>query len=231
MFRVDDHSGEEVVLDTTTGEDEEQIIEDVSTDEPFTTTGELVTTVADKVSAASTTDVTEDEITMAQALASLKSTKPKVVLQEKNVSTTILAAAITVTTAVPTPRAKGIVFHKQKQSHIPTVSSLKDKGKDNMIEPEVPIKNKYQMKMDEDGKEAQESSTKRTTESLKSDISKKQKVDENNDPLIDDTEELKKCMEIVSDDGDTVLIEATPISSRSPTIIDYKIHKEGKKNY
>nr|GEX58164.1 hypothetical protein [Tanacetum cinerariifolium] len=38
-------------------------------------------------------------------------------------------------------------------------------------------------------------------------------------------------MEIVPDDGDEVLIEATPISSRSPTIIDYKIHKEGKKSY
>nr|GEY59106.1 hypothetical protein [Tanacetum cinerariifolium] len=38
-------------------------------------------------------------------------------------------------------------------------------------------------------------------------------------------------MEIVPDDGNEVLIEATPISSRSLTIIDYKIHKEGKKNY
>nr|GEW12181.1 hypothetical protein [Tanacetum cinerariifolium] len=38
-------------------------------------------------------------------------------------------------------------------------------------------------------------------------------------------------MEIVLADGDEVLIEATPISSRSPTIFDYKIHKEGKKNY
>nr|GEZ97724.1 retrovirus-related Pol polyprotein from transposon TNT 1-94 [Tanacetum cinerariifolium] len=43
--------------------------------------------------------------------------------------------------------------------------------------------------------------------------------------------ELKKCMEIVPDDGDEVLIEATPISSRSPAIIDYKIYKEGKKTY
>nr|GFC28489.1 hypothetical protein [Tanacetum cinerariifolium] len=33
------------------------------------------------------------------------------------------------------------------------------------------------------------------------------------------------------DDGDDVLIEATPIYSRSLTIIGYKIHKEGKKNY
>nr|GEW59740.1 hypothetical protein [Tanacetum cinerariifolium] len=78
---------------------------------------------------------------------------------------------------------------------------------------------------------AQESSTKRTAEHLESNISKKQNVDENVELVIDDSEELKKCMEIVPDDGDEVLIEATPLSSRSPTIIDYKIHKEGKKNY
>nr|GEX86911.1 hypothetical protein [Tanacetum cinerariifolium] len=78
--------------------------------------------------------------------------------------------------------------------------------------------------------EAQESSTKRTAEHLESDISKKQKVDENVEPVIDDFEELEKCMEIVPNDGDGVLIEATPLSSRSPTIITYKISKEGK-NY
>nr|GEW72123.1 hypothetical protein [Tanacetum cinerariifolium] len=38
-------------------------------------------------------------------------------------------------------------------------------------------------------------------------------------------------MEIVPDGGDEVLIEATPLSSKSPTIIDYKSHKEGKKTY
>nr|GFD23220.1 hypothetical protein [Tanacetum cinerariifolium] len=80
-------------------------------------------------------------------------------------------------------------------------------------------------------KEAQESSTKRIAEHLKSDISKKQKVNENVEPLVDDFEELRKRIEIVPNDGDEVLIEATPISSRSPTIIDYKIHKEGKKTY
>nr|GEY02652.1 hypothetical protein [Tanacetum cinerariifolium] len=81
------------------------------------------------------------------------------------------------------------------------------------------------------GKEAQESSTKRIVESLESDISKKQKVDENVEAVIDDTKELKKCMKIVLNDRDEVLIEATPLSSRSPTIIDYKIHNEGKKTY
>nr|GEV60315.1 hypothetical protein [Tanacetum cinerariifolium] len=77
----------------------------------------------------------------------------------------------------------------------------------------------------------QESSIKRIAEHLESNISKKQKVDKNVEPVIDHSEELRKCMEIVSDDEDEVLIEATPLSSRSPTIIDYKIHKEGKKTY
>nr|GEV89581.1 hypothetical protein [Tanacetum cinerariifolium] len=299
MFVVNDLSGEEVVLDTTTGEHEEQIIQDVSTAKPVNTYGKVVTTVTDKVSAAPTTYVTEDEITMAQALAALKSIKPKVVVQEQEVSTTIPAAATTVTTVVPTPRAKDNVFHEQKQSHIPIVSSSKDEGKAKMIEPELPIKKKDQMRMDEElqarerkelsevqkarllveliekrkkhfatlraqekrnkpptkaqirsqmctylrniggykhshlkgwsydeinklfdkemrkinnfiamdseaqkssGKEAQESNTKRTAESLESDISKKQKVYENDELVIDDTEELKKCMEIVLDD-------------------------------
>nr|GEW50983.1 ribonuclease H-like domain-containing protein [Tanacetum cinerariifolium] len=196
MFGVDDLAGEEVVMDS-----------DV----------EPVTVV--KGSAALTTDVTEDEITVAQALAALKSVKPKVV------------------------------------SQIPTVSSLKDKGKTKMIEPEVPLKKKDQMRINEEllaekfqarereefsevqktrlykqshlkgrsfneikelfdkemrkvndfvamdseaqkssAKEAQESSTKRTTEHLESDISKKQKVDENVEPVVDDSEELRKCI-------------------------------------
>nr|GEW79581.1 hypothetical protein [Tanacetum cinerariifolium] len=47
----------------------------------------------------------------------------------------------------------------------------------------------------------------------------------------DNTAELKKCMEIVPEDDDEVTIEATPLLSKSPTIVDYKIYKEGKKSY
>nr|GEU78618.1 hypothetical protein [Tanacetum cinerariifolium] len=169
---------------------------------------------------------------------------------DKSVKPTILAVASKVTTDVPTPRSKGILFYEQKKLHIPTVSLSKGKGKAKMIEPEVPIKKKDQIRMDEEekrnvnafiamdseaqkssGKEAQESSIKRTTKNLKSDMSKKHKVDENVDPDIIDTKKLKKCIEIVLGDGHKVLIKATQISSRSQTIIDYKIHKEGKKSY
>nr|GEU95657.1 hypothetical protein [Tanacetum cinerariifolium] len=290
-------------------EDEDHVLTPSS--DPLPSVMETTTGVKD--SAAPTTYVTEYEVTMAQALAALKSTKPMVVVQEQEMSTTIIAVTTIVTTAVLTLRAKGIVFHKQKQSQIPTVSSSKDKGKDKMIEPEVHIKRKEQIRiyeeyarkqeaeeqeaarlsraqqdeeannswdnmqamMDADrllaeklqaresgykqshlkgmsfddikklfdremakvndfiamDSEAQESSTKRTAEHLEYEISKKQKVDENIEPAINDFEELRKCIEIVPDDRDEVLNEATPISSRSPTIIDYKIHKEGKKTY
>nr|GEV28188.1 hypothetical protein [Tanacetum cinerariifolium] len=194
-----------LVLDTTTGEHEEQIIEDVSTAEPVTTTGEVVTIIAKKVSAAPTTYVTEDEITMAQALAALKSTKHKVMVQEQEKKDQ---------TRMDEEYAKQLEAEEQERDE-------KDKQ----------LYSYGFRSTKEQWKKAQESSTKRTAESLESNISKKQKVDENVDLVIDDTEEVKKCMEIVLDDGDEVQIEATPISSRSPTIIDYKIHKEGKKNY
>nr|GEU64029.1 putative ribonuclease H-like domain-containing protein [Tanacetum cinerariifolium] len=47
----------------------------------------------------------------------------------------------------------------------------------------------------------------------------------------DDTVELKRCLEIVPEDDDHVAIKATPIYSKSPTIVDYKIYKERKKSY
>nr|GEU53280.1 retrovirus-related Pol polyprotein from transposon TNT 1-94 [Tanacetum cinerariifolium] len=216
MFGVD-LSGEEVVLDTTT-----------------------VTIIVEKVSVAPTTDVTEDEITMAQTLAALKSTKPKVVVQEQEVSTIILAVATTVTTAVPTPRAKGVIFHEQKQSHIPTISSSKDKCKAKFIEHEVPIKKKDQIKMDEEYARQLEAKEQKADSLLAerlqarereefSEVQKARLLVKLIEKIIDDTKELKKCMEIVPDDGDKVLIEATPISSRSPISIDYKINKEGKR--
>nr|GEW30298.1 hypothetical protein [Tanacetum cinerariifolium] len=55
-----------------------------------------------------------------------------------------------VTTAITTPKAKGIVFYEQVQAHIPTVSSLKDKGKEKMIEPKKPLKKKDQIALDEE---------------------------------------------------------------------------------
>ncbi|GJZ28601.1 hypothetical protein Tco_0573248 [Tanacetum coccineum] len=79
----------------------------------------------------------------------------------------------------------------------------------------------------------EESSSKRTGKELESDKSKKQKLDEKVEAEIDDAkeaEELKQCLEIVPDDGDDVIIDATPLSVKIP-IVDYKIYQKGKKSF
>nr|GEX48678.1 retrovirus-related Pol polyprotein from transposon TNT 1-94 [Tanacetum cinerariifolium] len=61
---------------------------------------------------------------------------------------------------------------------------------------------------------------------LEQESAKRQKLEKE-----DDSVELKRCLETVPKDDDDVTIEATPLSSKSPTIVDYKIYKEGKKSY
>ncbi|GJW98727.1 hypothetical protein Tco_0180535 [Tanacetum coccineum] len=94
--------------------------------------------------------ITIEVITLAQALAELRSAKPKVVVQEPVQSTTKTAPSTI-------PRAKGIVFHEQEQAPTPIVSSqeptqVKDKGKGKIVE-EEPVKKmskKELLKLDEE---------------------------------------------------------------------------------
>ncbi|GJR12010.1 hypothetical protein Tco_0794662 [Tanacetum coccineum] len=104
-----------------------------------------------------------DEVTLAQALATLKSTKSKadkVMIQEPEQGmTTPTTAAITPTPASTRPMAKGIVIHEQEQAPTPMVSSqqpsqvkVKDKGKGKIIKPE-PVKKfskKNQLRLDKE---------------------------------------------------------------------------------
>ncbi|GJW02959.1 hypothetical protein Tco_1561815 [Tanacetum coccineum] len=84
-------------------------------------------------------------------------------------------------------------------------------------------------KVVEGSKSQAEVSKKRTREELESDNSKKQKIDENVEAEVDDEAEMKKLMEIVPDDE--VAIDAIPLATKSPIIIDRKIIKEGKMGY
>ncbi|GJU23645.1 putative reverse transcriptase domain-containing protein [Tanacetum coccineum] len=81
----------------------------------------------------------------------------------------------------------------------------------------------------EGSKSQAEGSKKRTREELESDNSKKQKIDENVEAKVDDEAEMKKHMEIVPDDE--VAIDAIPLATKSPIIVDWKIIKEGKMGY
>nr|GEV27476.1 hypothetical protein [Tanacetum cinerariifolium] len=74
--------------------------------------------------------------------------------------------------------------------------------------------------------EVTEGSSKRAGDEIEQESSKRQRLEKE-----DDTAELKRCLEIVLEDDDDVTIKATPLSSKSPTIVDSKIYKEGKKSY
>ncbi|GKB02196.1 hypothetical protein Tco_0830285, partial [Tanacetum coccineum] len=113
--------------------------------------GEAVTTASVEDSAAptiqvSTADIGEvtaakiDELTLAQTLIEIKAAKPKVVTT---------AATTTTTTR---PKGKGVVVQEPSEFRVPQESQpliSKDKGKGIMVEPEVPLKRKDQIALDE----------------------------------------------------------------------------------
>ncbi|GKC05938.1 hypothetical protein Tco_0997548 [Tanacetum coccineum] len=74
--------------------------------------------------------------------------------------------------------------------------------------------------------------SKRAGEELESDNSKKQRIDEHVEAKGDDDQEeaeMKKHMEIVQDDE--VAIDAIPLATKPPVIVEWKIIKEGKMRY
>ncbi|GJR79827.1 hypothetical protein Tco_0150612 [Tanacetum coccineum] len=101
------------------------------------TAGEAVTTASAEGSAAPTTI---EEITLAYTLIQIKAAKPKV----------ITTAATTTTTT--RPKARGVVVEEPSEFRAPQeaqTSISKDKGKGIMIKPEVPLKRKDQIVLDE----------------------------------------------------------------------------------
>ncbi|GJZ25056.1 putative ribonuclease H-like domain-containing protein [Tanacetum coccineum] len=101
------------------------------------TAGKVVTTASVEGGVAPTTI---EEITLAQTLIQIKAAKPKVVTT---------AATTTTTTR---PKARGVVVQEPSEFRAPQEeqpSISKDKGKGIMIEPEVPLKRKDQIALDE----------------------------------------------------------------------------------
>ncbi|GJT04484.1 hypothetical protein Tco_0838946 [Tanacetum coccineum] len=68
-------------------------------------------------------------------------------------------------------------------------------------------------------------SSKRAREELEQESTKEQKVDEDKD-----TAELQSLMEVILDEEE-VTIDVVPLAIKSPSIVGWKIHKEGKKSY
>ncbi|GJW85301.1 hypothetical protein Tco_0158446 [Tanacetum coccineum] len=135
---------DDLIFDTGVLEDDEMHVEakvdekeEHSTKPDDSTAGEAVTTASVDDSVVPTTI---EEITLAQTLIQIKAAKPKVVTT---------AATTTTTTR---PKDKGVVVQEPSEFRVPQEtqpSSSKDKGKGIMIEPEVPLKRKDQIALDE----------------------------------------------------------------------------------
>nr|GEV35872.1 hypothetical protein [Tanacetum cinerariifolium] len=176
---------------------------------------------------------TIDEITLAKALEALKTSKPKIrgiVIREQEE----LSESRTTTTI--------IIYLKKSQ----------DKGKGIMVEEPVKLKKKDQILLDEGvalklqaeineeerlarekltysfkkgEAEVIEGSSKRAGTELDQESSKKQNIDDDKE-----TAELKQLVKIISDEEGEA-IDAIPLAVKPPSIVDWKIHKEGKKSY
>ncbi|GJY78255.1 hypothetical protein Tco_0484056 [Tanacetum coccineum] len=112
---------------------------------PVTTADEGVTAAKiDEITPTSAPTTVIDELTLAQTLIEIKAAKPKAVT----------TAATTTTTR---PKARGVVVQEPSEFRTTTSSpqasqpsKTKDKGKAIMIEPEVPLKRKDQVALDEE---------------------------------------------------------------------------------
>nr|GEV66646.1 hypothetical protein [Tanacetum cinerariifolium] len=85
---------------------------------------------------------------------------------------------------------------------------------------------KVNKKAVEGNEKAEEGSSQRAADKLEQEDDKRQRIEEENESA-----KLKRCLEIILDDNDDVTIKATPISSKSPTIVDYKIYKEKRNSF
>nr|GEV74939.1 hypothetical protein [Tanacetum cinerariifolium] len=135
MFAVEDLDGDEVIMDVTTSENVEQSTKfakkEVSTADPVTTAGEVVTTAEDAevTTAATTPQISKDKLRLAQTLIEIKEAKLK---------------------------ARGVIVQEPSEFRTTTSSQpsqlpqAKDKCKGIMVEPEKPLKKKDQITFDEE---------------------------------------------------------------------------------
>ncbi|GKB94130.1 hypothetical protein Tco_0980267, partial [Tanacetum coccineum] len=70
----------------------------------------------------------------------------------------------------------------------------------------------------------QESSSKRARDELEQESTKKQKIDKDKE-----TTDLQSVMEVIPEEEE-IAVDAMPLATKPPTIVDYKIIKEGKIN-
>nr|GEV39741.1 RNA-directed DNA polymerase, eukaryota [Tanacetum cinerariifolium] len=184
------------------------------------------------LSTATTTTATINDITLAKALIEIKSAKPKTI------------------TASTRPKAKGLVIHDQEQAPTSTISlqqpsQVKDKEKRRKLFTAKRAEEKRNIPPTRSQQRSIMCTYLKNMDVWKLKILKKKSFDEIQelfdkamkkvntfvDFRIELVEKSSKKAEAELTQKDDVTIDATPLSSKSLIIVDYKIYKEGKKNY
>ncbi|GKE31426.1 hypothetical protein Tco_1450748 [Tanacetum coccineum] len=161
-------------------------------------------------------NLTVDEVTLAQELAALKSVKSKIkwdLVEEPSVPANAASK-------------KDTEFDEEER-----LARQKDEANVTLTEEWDEI----QAKVDADYQtNLVEGSSKRAGDELEQEVTKKQKVDDVQEIAeVDDGQEaakLKDLMKIIPGEEE-VAIDAIPLANKPPNIVDWKIHKEGKKNF
>nr|GEW13226.1 hypothetical protein [Tanacetum cinerariifolium] len=241
MFDVDALGGEEVFV----ARQHENIVE------------EIVDAVQVSI-AATTVTITTKEITLAQALKALKTSKPKVkriVFQEPCKSTTTIISSqqsqdkgkgIMIKEPVKPKKKDGIRLYeeaalklqaefdkeerlvrkrakKEQEVNIALIKTWDD------IQAKIVVDHQLAKRLvntfEDFRPELVERKEKRAGEKLEQEITKKQNMEDDKEKV-----ELKMLMETILDEEE-VAIDAIPLAVKSLRIVDWNIHKEGKKRY
>nr|GEV73673.1 putative ribonuclease H-like domain-containing protein [Tanacetum cinerariifolium] len=146
-------------------------------------------------------------------------------------ATTIIAAPRL--TVAPSRRRKGVVIRDPQESTttstiIHSKAKSKDKGKGILVEEPKPLKKQAQIKQDEQYAKELEAELNKTIDWDKviDHVQRKQKEDKAK--LDEEVEELKRHLQIVSNDDDDVCTEATLLALKVP-VVDYEIYNQNNK--
>ncbi|GJR58087.1 hypothetical protein Tco_1500249 [Tanacetum coccineum] len=222
MFGVHDLDGDEVVVESEVAakkkDDEVNVVE------------EVVNAVEETINAAT---ITEDEITLAQALAELKSVKPKV-------TTTTIATTKEILLQEPNEKKDQIRFDEQEAIRLQAefdeeidadYQMAKQMQAEEQEELSIEEKSKLFIQLLEatkknfTAKRVEEKRNRPPTSSKVRAEGSEQKVDEDKE-----TAELQSLMEVIPNEEE-VAVDAIPLATKPPSIVDWKILKEGKINY
>ncbi|GJZ99282.1 retrovirus-related pol polyprotein from transposon TNT 1-94 [Tanacetum coccineum] len=205
--------GDDLVFDTTILDGEEvfaghDVVEkEVSTADPVTTAGKVVTTASVEVSSATTTTTT--------AITEKAEKVEKANISWDNVQAMIEADRLLV---------ERLQVREQEE--------LTDEEKARLFIELLEKRKKHfaaliaQEKRNKPPTIAQKKSTisKRAGEELEQEVAKKQKMEDDKEK-----EDLKQCFEIVQDDE--VAIDAIPLATKPAPIVNFQIHRKGRNGY